>query len=137
MKNLATAIPFLFLTACFVGRTSNNEPLEAASIASLKPGTTTAKDVTAMFGAPVDVVQLGKRSAYLYRHTMEKTTGALVIVVGLFNDDIRSDRLWVFFDARGVLTHYGSTLQAKRTERTLPWAELHEEEDEDEDEETS
>jgi outer membrane protein assembly factor BamE (lipoprotein component of BamABCDE complex) len=125
MKTPVLALPFLFLTACFVGRTSDNEPLNRAAVAELKPGATTAREVVDILGAPADVVQLGRRSAYLYRHTVEKKAGLLLILVGLYNEDVRSDRLWVFFDEHGVLTHHGATLAAERAQRAMPWDDIH------------
>ena len=125
MIKFLLALPFLFLTACFIGRSSKNEPISPTAIAQLVPGTTTALQVVESFGAPVDIVQLGRRSAYLFHHSVERNTGFLVIVVGLYNEDIRSDRLWVFFDEQGVLTHYGATLAADRARRAMPWTKIH------------
>jgi outer membrane protein assembly factor BamE (lipoprotein component of BamABCDE complex) len=129
MKNLQKllwSLPLLFLTACFVGRTSNNEPIDRTAIAQLEPGKTTSQQVVESLGAPADIVQLGRRSAYLYKHSIERNTGLLLIVVGLYNEDTRSDRVWVFFDENGLLTHYGSTLAADRAKRAMPWSEIYE-----------
>ena len=118
-------LSLLCLPSCFLSRQTQNEPLAYASIETLQPGTTTARQVVETLGAPVDIVQLGRRSAYLYRHTKTKRAGLLLLVVGLFNEDTRQDRLWVFFDENNVLTHYGSDLQSHHTQYAMPWNDIH------------
>jgi hypothetical protein len=76
-------------------------------------------------GAPVDVVQLGRRSAYRYQFTSSKREVLFLLVLGLYNQDTRSDRIWVFFDEKQVLTHVGSTFQGAETEYAMPWEDLH------------
>jgi hypothetical protein len=111
--------------ACVVSRATENEPLPRGAIESLRPGSSTAREVVELLGAPVDVVQLGKRSAYLYQFTRAKRAGLILVVVLLYNTDLRADRVWVFFDENQVLTHVGVSLQSDRTEYAMPWEELH------------
>ncbi len=125
MKAALLSLALLLAPSCAMARTTDNRPLEAEALARLVPGTTTAKDVVATLGAPVDVVQLGKRSAYLYRHTASKRAGLWLVVVAFYNVDERSDRIWVFFDEAGVLTHVGATLIANQAEYAMPYEELH------------
>jgi hypothetical protein len=87
---------------------------------------TTAREVAELLGAPVEVVQLGKRSAYRYQFTSTKRAGLLLLVVGLYSSDARSDRAWVFFDEDQVLSHVGVTLSGADTRYALPWTDLHE-----------
>jgi len=117
----------LLLGACAIGRRAENEPLDPACIAQLQPGVTTAREVVELLGAPVDVVQLGRRSAYMYRHKRETITGVILVVFNMFNQDERSDRLWVFFDENGVLTHDGATLAADRTRVATPFKDIYRE----------
>jgi outer membrane protein assembly factor BamE (lipoprotein component of BamABCDE complex) len=119
---------FLPFAGCALGRTAENEPSDPALIAQLEPGTSTSKDVVELLGAPVDVVQLGFNSAYLYRHTNAKTTAVILIVVNSFRQDERQDRLWVFFDEKGTLTHYGSTLEAKNSKQAWPFNRIYKKE---------
>src|SRR5690349_15764356 len=113
---LAVALP-----GCYLARQTQNDPLHTDRIASLVPGTSTAKDVVVALGAPTEVVQLGKRSAYRYDYTETKDTGVLLLVVGLFNSDTRADRAWVFFDEHDILTHVASSLRAADASYALPW----------------
>lgn len=113
------------LPSCFLARTTTNEPLVAARLETLKPGTTTAQQVLDHLGAPHDVVQLGKRSAWRYDHVNSKRAGFTVIVLTLLNEDSRSDRTWLFFDENLVLIAAGSTLEAQASEFSMPWTELH------------
>jgi hypothetical protein len=126
---LALAAISVHLGGCFFDRDSINEPLDPALVRSLRPGATTAKEVVEMFGAPSDVVQLGRRTAYRYDHTVGKTAAAWFILVAMASTDTRQDRLWVFFDENQVLSHYGSTLSSHRAQYSSPWEDLHEPED--------
>lgn len=109
------------LSGCFIARTTTNEPLREQRIGELIPGRTTAREVTERLGAPNEVVQLGHRTAYRYDFTNTKRAGFTVIVLSLLNEDTRSDRLWLFFDEKDVLTHAGKTFEGAKTEYAMPW----------------
>ena len=109
------------LPGCYISRQTQNDPLHAGRIAQLAPGTSTAAQVVEALGAPTEVVQLGKRTAYRYDYTATKDTGVLLLVVGLFNSDTRADRVWVFFDEREILTHVASSLRASDAKYAMPW----------------
>ena len=126
---LAAALAALCLPGCFLARVQDNEPLDPARLASLEPGVTRAAEAVALLGAPAQVVNLEGRSAYRYEHARSKRAGLFLLVVGFFNDDTRTDRAWLFFDQRDVLTHYGATFEAGGAAYAMPWVDVHEEED--------
>jgi hypothetical protein len=111
----------LCLPGCLVSHKTFNEPLETTDIEALQPGVTTQSQVASRFGAPNELVQLGYRSAYMYEYKVSKSTGLLLIVFSATNEDNRTDRLWVFFDEAGILTHVGATLAANRAVYQMPW----------------
>jgi len=121
------ALVFLVVLApsCFMTRGTVNAPIERAEIEKLVPGKSTARDAVAVLGAPSEVVQLGLRTAYRYEFTTTKRGVLFLIVLGFYNEDTRSDRVWLFFDSSDVLTHVGTTLQAADTEYALPWYDIH------------
>ena len=125
----SAALLLSLLAGCAIGRQAENVPLEPAKIEKLVPGKTTALEVVEVMGAPVDVIQLGRRSAYLYRHTMNKSTGIVLIVLNLLNQDHREDRLWVFFDEQDILTHVGATLEADDARIAAPWQNVYRKKD--------
>ena len=119
------------LTGCAIARQDNNEPVDALLVQQLRPGVTTAREVVELLGAPTEVVQLGRRSAYRYDASTEKSAVLILLVVNLGNQDRREDRLWTFFDENDVLTHYGATYGVHRTQYALPWEDVHEASDND------
>jgi outer membrane protein assembly factor BamE (lipoprotein component of BamABCDE complex) len=119
MRHFLPLLLLLLTPACFMGETVINEPLDADQIAMLRPGTS-AQQVADLMGAPEQVVELGAGSAWLYQHTSEKNGGVWFLILGLYGTDRQFDRCWVFFDATGRVTHYGSTLQAEDSEYDLP-----------------
>jgi outer membrane protein assembly factor BamE (lipoprotein component of BamABCDE complex) len=116
----------LVAPACAFMRETVNEPLDPAALQSLRPGVSSADEVVQALGAPVDVVQLGRRSAYQYQFTASKRAALFLVVLGFYNQDSRADRVWVFFDEDQVLSHVGATFEATNVEYAMPWEELHE-----------
>jgi outer membrane protein assembly factor BamE (lipoprotein component of BamABCDE complex) len=114
----------LLLSSCALARSNVNVPLDEAALSRLEIGMS-AREVVELLGAPADVVQLGRRSAYRYDFINTKRSGLWLLVVLLYNEDTRADRAWVFFDENEKLTHAGITLQAEDTEYAMPWQDVH------------
>ena len=123
---LLLALFLSFTSACALGRMDQNDPLDAAEILALQPGRTTAREVVERFGAPTEVVQLGRRTAYRYDATTTKGAVLFLVALNFANVDGRSDRLWVFFDEKDVLSHYGASFGTHRTQYAMPWEDVHE-----------
>jgi hypothetical protein len=117
------------LASCGIARMESNDPIDAEAVRSLAPGRSTARDVVEKLGAPTEVVQLGRRSAYRYDASSSKSAGLVLVVFNMFAQDMRTDRVWAFFDEKDVLTHIGSTYGTHRTQYALPWEDVHESED--------
>ena len=115
----------LLLPSCAMARTGVNRPLDPVALGSLSPGVSTAADVVRILGAPMDVVQLGRRSAYRYEFINSKRAVLFLVVVGFYNQDTRADRAWVFFDENQVLTHVGTTFEGDENEYAMPWEDVH------------
>lgn len=121
MKSAALLLTMLLTPGCFLTRTTIDSAPAREALTQLRPGETTATQVVALLGAPREVVQLGRRSAYRYEEVEQKRAGLFLLVVTFFNDDAQSDRTWVFFDEDDVLSHVGSTLLADDAEWAMPW----------------
>ena len=121
MKHLALAFLLLFTPACFLQRTYVERPVAFERVTGFEPGRTTAAEVVEVLGAPNEVVQLGRRSAYRYEHRQTKTAGLLLVVFAFNNNDTQADRAWVFFDENDVLSHVGTTVYADTAEYAMPW----------------
>lgn len=111
------------LPACVLGRRTTNRALSAERMAELEPGVSTAGDVVQALGAPMDVVQLGQRSAYRYDYSVDKASSLFLVIVTFANLDTQADRAWFFFDENDVLTHAGSTFESQDAEFTMPWTD--------------
>lgn len=125
LRSVLLAI-LVLLPACAFARQDVNEPLDAELIRSLQPGKTTAREVVERLGAPTEVVQLGRRTAYRYDASTEKSTVLFLLLINFGNQDLRTDRLWVFFDENDVLTHHGAWFGTHRTQYAMPWEDVHE-----------
>lgn len=122
-RHLLLAACLALAPACLLDRNTTNVPPDPAGLATLTPGQSTAADVVRVLGAPAEVVQLGRRSAYRYEHTLAKRSGLWLLVVASVNTDTHSDRVWAFFDEQDVLTHIASTYESGRSEFDLAWSE--------------
>ncbi|MBI5433109.1 MAG: hypothetical protein HZA52_09795 [Planctomycetes bacterium] len=122
-SRLLLAACLLLAPACLLDRSTTNGRPDPAALSTLTPGKSTATDVVRILGAPSEVVQLGKRSAYRYEHSVAKRTGLWLIVIGSLNTDTHSDRVWAFFDEHGVLTHVASSFESDRAEFRLSWSD--------------
>jgi len=126
MNRLLALVLAGLLSSCVLSRGTVNEPLPVAEVEGLQVGSATATDVLAALGAPTDVVQLGLKSAWSYQFSSAKSASLFLFLVNFTNDDVRSDRVWVFFDEEGVVTNLGSTFEAKDTVYAMPWSRIHE-----------
>src|SRR5687768_13273032 len=61
MRTALLLVLVVLVSSCAFMRETENEPLVPASVQSLRPGVSTAEEVVTVLGAPVDVVQLGRR----------------------------------------------------------------------------
>lgn len=120
---LLLALPLL--PGCFISRSTVNEPIFGEQIAALVPGQTTAEQAAEIMGAPADVVQLGRRAAWRYEHTVEKQAGLALIVFNMRGVDTHADRVWLFFDEDNVLSHVGASLAGEQAKYSLPWSNPH------------
>jgi hypothetical protein len=125
IRSLAFVPLLAALSGCLIDRSTVNEPIEAGLVAQLQPGHTTASEAVNLLGAPAEVVQLGRRSAYRYQFENSKSAALFLIVVNLMSSDSRADRVWLFFGEDDVLTHVGSTFESKDARYALPWTKLH------------
>lgn len=108
------------LSGCFFSKSVANPALPPEAVARIVPGTSTADDVVAAIGAPNEVVQLGRRSAWKYEHTVEKQAAVFLVLLGLRGVDTQADRVWVFFDEDDRVLHVGTLFQAGAAEYDVP-----------------
>ncbi len=121
LKATCAALLLFGSTSCFFSRTDVHQPIPKDVVVSLQPGTHTAADVVERLGAPIEVVQLGHRSAYHYEYRRNKMTGVFLLIAGLQGTDQRSDRVWAFFDENDRLTHVASSFEAENAEFEVPF----------------
>jgi len=116
MKNeylsIAMVVIIVFLSGCAVlARGKDYRPFDEQGLSQIKPGQTTAAEVTKLFGAPTQIVKLSNGNAYVYNRSLSKATGIWLVLVTLVNYDTQYDRMVFFIDQNDVVTHYGSSFQ--------------------------
>ncbi len=136
------------LSGCIMGRTRDEHPLDPDKVAQIKVGVSTKKDVVDILGAPNYVndrlgfrvlapqVSLEAGSApgplvdelvrspldhsYTYEYTDTKSLSLYLLIVSFTNQETRRDRVVVFFDEKGVVSHMGATFDAQNVSFRLP-----------------
>ena len=117
MKNrtiaIAVLIVLLAVSGCAaIGRNKDFRPFEEKTLVQVKPGQTTATEITKWFGPPAQVIKLVNGNAYVYSRSLSKATGIWLILVSFINYDTHYDRVVFFLNANDVVTHYGSSFDA-------------------------
>lgn len=109
------------LPGCIVlGKNKQFQPFDSTELDKLVPGQTKATEVTEIFGAPSEVVELANGNAYVYKRTVTKGTVCWLLLVTFGNVEKQHDQLVFFFDRNDTLTHYGLSLDAEKAKYGLP-----------------
>ena len=110
------------LSGCIVlGKNKQFQPFDSTELDKLVPGQTKAAEVTEIFGAPNEVVELANGNAYIYKRTVTKGTVCWLLLVTFGNAEKQQDQLVFFFDLNGTLTHWGLSLDADKAKYGLPF----------------
>jgi outer membrane protein assembly factor BamE (lipoprotein component of BamABCDE complex) len=109
------------LSGCLViGKNKEFQPFESTELDQLVPDETTATEVTEIFGAPSEVVELANGNAYVYKRTVTKGTVCWLVLLTFGNVEKQHDQLVFFFDLDDILTHYGLSLDAQKAKYGFP-----------------
>ncbi len=121
VKILAVLLITTLLSGCIVlGKNKQFQPFDSTELDKLAPGQTKAAEVTEIFGAPSEVVELANGNAYVYKRTVTKGTVCWLVLVTFGNAEKQHDQLVFFFDLNDTLTHYGLSLDADKAKYGLP-----------------
>jgi outer membrane protein assembly factor BamE (lipoprotein component of BamABCDE complex) len=121
VKILAVLLITTLLSGCIVlGKNKQFQPFDSTELDKMVPGQTKAAEVTEMFGAPSEVVELANGNAYVYQRTVTKGTVCWLVLVTFGNAEKQHDQLVFFFDLNDTLTHYGLSLDADKAKYGLP-----------------
>ena len=121
VKILAVLLITTLLSGCIVlGKNKQFQPFDSTELDKLVPGQTKAAEVTEIFGAPSEVVELANGNAYVYQRTVTKGTVCWLVLVTFGNAEKQHDQLVFFFDLNDTLTHYGLSLDADKAKYGLP-----------------
>jgi outer membrane protein assembly factor BamE (lipoprotein component of BamABCDE complex) len=139
----------LALPGCILGRVRDEQPIDPEKVAKIVPGQTTKKEVVELLGAPTfvndriglrtgpprhqqgpsagpildEIVRSPLDHTYTYEYTDSKSASLYLLIVSFTNQETKRDRVVVFFDERGVVSHVGSSLNAKNVEFRFPMSD--------------
>jgi hypothetical protein len=145
--SVLAVLALAFLPGCIFSRVRDEVPLDQEKIQKIVPGQSTKKDVVELLGAPnyvndrlafrvvsprtpqagyyaaplVDeLVRSPLDHSYTYEYTDTKSFSLYLLVVSFTNQETKRDRVTVFVDGKGVVSHMGVTLNSKDVEFRLP-----------------
>jgi len=117
----------LLTSGCAVmGRQQKNQPIVEENVNKIGPGTSKAQ-VTELLGAPQDIIFIRKDNdpvrelAYVYEYTATKYTGIVFAFLNFGNSDEKQDRVVVFLDEAGNVSHVGATYDGAKTSYGFPF----------------
>ena len=108
---IGLVVIMMSLSACGVGRVKDFRAFDEQVLTQIRPGQTTAAEVTKFFGPPSQIVKLANGNAYIYDRSLGKVTIMTVIVFSAANYDTQHDRIVFFINKNDVVTHYGSSFK--------------------------
>lgn len=121
-NSMGLLIIVVLLSGCAViGRGKDFRPFDEQALAQIKPGQTTATEVTELFGAPSQIVKLSNGNAYVYARSLSKATGVYLVFLTLVNYDTQHDRIVFFINQNDVVTHYGSSFKTGTAAYGMPF----------------
>jgi len=97
------------------------KPFDENSLKQVTAGSTTAADVTRLFGPPNKIVKLSNGNAYLYERSIDKATGLWLVVLTFGNWDKQYDRIAFFINNENTVTHIGSSFNAETASYAMPF----------------
>jgi hypothetical protein len=103
------------------GRGKDFKPFDENSLKQVTAGSTTAADVTRLFGPPNKIVKLSNGNAYLYERSIDKATGLWLVVLTFGNWDKQYDRIAFFINNEDMVTHIGSSFNAETASYAMPF----------------
>ncbi len=140
----------LLCTGCILGRTRDEVPIDPERVARIIPGKTTKRQVVELLGAPTyvndriglrlvgkpvgldgdnvgplvdELVRSPLDHSYTYEYSDTKSASLYLLVISFTNQETRRDRVVVFFDDAGVVSHIGASFNARDVEFRLPTSE--------------
>jgi outer membrane protein assembly factor BamE (lipoprotein component of BamABCDE complex) len=150
LRLVLAIVAVVSLPGCILGRVRDEVPIDPEIVAKIRPGQSTKKDVVDLLGAPTYVNdRLGFRvlsprgaaqplagqvtgpivdelvhspldHSYTYEYTDTKSQSLYLLIVSFTNQETKRDRVVVFFDPKGVVSHVGKSFNAKDVEFRLP-----------------
>ena len=121
MKKLPLLLVSLLLSGCYFAKTKDERPWDEAKIAQVEVGKTTKAEVLQLLGPPKEIVRLLESEAYIYTHTIEKSTGTFLILINLQRTDRQFDAVTVIINRKDVVTAVGSRFSANKARYGFPW----------------
>jgi outer membrane protein assembly factor BamE (lipoprotein component of BamABCDE complex) len=145
-RTLAALAFVVLLPGCILGRVRDEVPLDEDKVKKIVPGQTTKKEVVELLGAPAYVNDriglrvLGKPvqgagnggplidelihspldHSYTYEYSDTKSFSLYLLIVSFTNQETKRDKVVVFFDEKGTVTHLGATFDARNVEFRFP-----------------
>jgi hypothetical protein len=126
MRKACFIISILLLISCgnscaVIGRGKKFRPFDENLLTQVTPGKTTASEVTKLFGAPSEIVELSNGNAYVYERSVDKVTGLWLVVLTFGNYDTQYDRIVFFINNDDVVSHYGSSFNTGSASYAMPF----------------
>jgi len=109
-------------TGCVVyGRGKDFVDFDENALKQVTTGTTSASDVTRLFGPPNKIVKLSNGNAFIYERSVKKATGLWLVLLTFGNMDTQYDRIVFFINNNDVVTHYGSSFNSEKASYAMPF----------------
>ena len=84
---MSAAAALALLGGCYFGKKNEDRPWSVDAVKKIEVGKTTKAQVLQILGPPKEVVRLLESEAYMYIHSIEKSSGTYLVVLNLSRTD--------------------------------------------------
>jgi len=91
------------ISGCAASRGTVGDELNRKDIETIKKGSTSRSEVTALLGAPDRIIQANGREILQYFRYDVKSGGLFLLLVNFSRTEVRSDDLYVFLNKEGIV----------------------------------
>lgn len=121
IRLMTAALAAALLGGCYFGKKNEDRPWSADAVRKIEVGKTTKADVLMILGPPKEVVRLLESEAYMYTHSIEKSTGTYLVILNLSRTDRQYDAITVIINRQDIVTAVGHRFTAEEAEYGFPW----------------
>lgn len=122
-RALLVTAPLILATGCYFSKNKEGIGLDPAVVARIEVGKTTKAELLEILGPPTQIIRLLDSEAYVYRHSIQKNTGTILILLNMVRSDQQFDAVTAIISRAGTVTAVGSRFTSDKASYGFPFSD--------------